>query len=40
MKAAGANAGGAMNGFVGMGMAMNQGGINAQNLFAMNQQNQ
>ena len=37
MKAAGANAGGAMNGFVGMGMAMNQGGINAQDLFAMGQ---
>ena len=40
MKAAAANEGGAMNGFVGMGMAMNQGGINAQNLFAMGQQKQ
>ena len=40
MKAAASNAGGAMNGFVGMGMAMNQGGVNAQNLFAMGQQQQ
>ena len=40
MKAAASNAGGAMNGFVGMGMAMNHGGINAQNLFAMGQQQQ
>ena len=40
MKAAAGNSGGAMNGFVGMGMAMNQGGINAQNLFAMGQQQQ
>ena len=39
MKSAAANEGGAMNGFIGMGMAMNQGGINAQNLFAMGQQN-
>ena len=38
MKAAAANEGGAMTGFMGMGMAMNQGGINAQNLFAMGQQ--
>ena len=38
MKAAATNQGGAMNGFIGMGMAMNQGGINAQNLFAMGQQ--
>ena len=38
MKAAAANQGGAMNGFIGMGMAMNQGGMNAQNLFAMGQQ--
>lgn len=38
MKAAAANEGGAMNGFIGMGMAMNQGGVNAQNLFAMGQQ--
>ena len=40
MKAAAANDGGAMTGFMGMGMAMNQGGINAQNLFAMGAQNQ
>ncbi len=39
MKAAAANEGGAMNGFIGMGMAMQQGGVNAQNLFAMGQQN-
>ena len=38
MKAAASNQGGAMNGFIGMGMAMNQGGVNAQNLFAMGQQ--
>ena len=38
MKAAAANSNGAMNGFLGMGMAMNTGGINAQNLFAMGQQ--
>lgn len=38
MKAAAANEGGAMNGFVGMGMAMNAGGMNTQNLFAMGQQ--
>ena len=38
MKAAASNEGGAMNGFVGMGMAMNAGGMNAQNLFAMGQQ--
>ncbi len=37
MKAAASNEGGAMNGFVGMGMAMNQGGVNAQSLFAMGQ---
>lgn len=35
MKAAATNAAGAMTGFMGMGMAMNQGGVNAQNLFAM-----
>ena len=41
MEAAAANEGGAMMGFMGLGMA-NQagGGINAQNLFAMGQQNQ
>ena len=38
MKAAAANDAGAMTGFMGMGMAMNQGGMNAQNLFAMGQQ--
>ncbi|MBE6819020.1 MAG: SPFH domain-containing protein [Ruminococcaceae bacterium] len=43
MKAAAANEGGAMNGFIGMGMAMNaggMGGMNASNLFAMGQQQQ
>ena len=40
MKAAAANEGGAMTGFMGMGMAANAGGMNAQNLFAMGQQNQ
>ena len=38
MRTAAANEGGAMNGFVGMGMAMNAGGMNAQNLFAMGTQ--
>jgi len=38
MKAAAANDGGAMTGFMGMGMAMNAGGVNAQSLFAMGQQ--
>lgn len=39
MKAAAANSAGAMTGFMGMGMAMNAGGgVNAQNLFAMGQQ--
>lgn len=39
MKAAASNSGGAMTGFMGMGMAMNaNGGMNAQNLFAMGQQ--
>jgi len=40
MRAAASNSAGAMTGFMGMGMAMNQGGINAQNLFAMGQQQQ
>ena len=42
MRAAAANEGGAMNGFIGMGMAMNAGGGagQAQNLFAMGQQQQ
>ena len=38
MRAAAENKSGAMNGFVGMGMAMNAGGANPQNLFAMGQQ--
>ena len=41
MKAAANNTAGAMTGFMGMGMAMNaggMGGMNAQNLFAMGQQ--
>ena len=37
MRTAAANEGGAMQGFMGMGMAMNAGGMNAQNLFAMGQ---
>ena len=41
MKAAASNEAGAMTGFMGMGMAMNAGGgMNAQNLFAMDQQQQ
>ena len=40
MKAAASNTAGAMTGFMGMGMAANQGGINAQNLYAMGQQAQ
>ena len=41
MKAAASNSAGAMTGFMGMGMAMNAGGgMNAQNLFAMGQQQQ
>jgi membrane protease subunit (stomatin/prohibitin family) len=36
MRAAAANENGAMNGFVGLGMATAAGGANAQNLFAMN----
>ena len=40
MRAAASNSGGAMAGFMGMGMAMNAGGMNAQNLFAMGQQQQ
>ena len=38
MRSAAANEAGAMTGFMGMGMAMNAGGNNAQNLFAMGQQ--
>lgn len=40
MKAAAANEAGAMTGFMGMGMAMNAGGTNPQNLYAMGQQAQ
>ena len=41
MKAAASNEAGAMTGFMGMGMAMNAGGgMNAQNLYAMGQQQQ
>lgn len=41
MKSAAANENGAMTGFMGMGMAMNAGGgMNAQNLFSMGQQQQ
>ncbi|MDE5984402.1 MAG: SPFH domain-containing protein [Eubacterium sp.] len=39
MKSAAANPSGAMNGFVGMGFAQNAGSMNAQNLYAMGQQN-
>lgn len=38
MKAAAANENGAFMGFMGMGMAQQAGGMNAQNLFAMGQQ--
>ena len=38
MRTAAGNENGAMMGFMGMGMAMNQGGMNAQNLYAMGQQ--
>ena len=37
MNTAAGNEGGAMNGFIGMGMAMNAGGMNAGNLYAMGQ---
>ncbi len=37
MKTAAGNSAGAMTGFMGMGMAMNAGGVNAQNLYAMGQ---
>ncbi|MBR3971855.1 MAG: SPFH domain-containing protein [Ruminococcus sp.] len=41
MRSAAKNEGGAMNGFIGMGMAMNAGGgMNAQNFFQINQQQQ
>ena len=35
MKTAAGNSAGAMTGFMGMGMAMNQGGMNAQNFYQM-----
>ena len=38
MRAAASNEAGAMTGFMGMGMAMNAGGMNAENLYAMGQQ--
>lgn len=38
MRAAASNEAGAMTGFMGMGMAMNAGGMNPQSLFAMGQQ--
>ena len=38
MKAAAANEGGATTGFMGMGMAMNAGGVHAEDLFAMGRQ--
>lgn len=40
MQTAAGNAGGAAMGFMGMNMAANAGGVNAQNLFAMGQQTQ
>ena len=40
MKTAAGNSAGAMTGFMGLNMAQNTGGMNAQNLFAMGQQNQ
>lgn len=38
MRAAASNEAGAMTGFMGMGMAMNAGGMNPENLYAMGQQ--
>lgn len=38
MKTAAGNSAGAMTGFMGMGMAMNAGGMNANDLYAMGQQ--
>ncbi len=40
MKAAASNDAGAMTGFMGLGMAQQAGGMNAQNLFAIGQQQQ
>lgn len=39
MRAAARNSGGAMMGFMGMNMAQQQGGLNAQNLYNMSAQN-
>ena len=39
MKAAASNSAGAMTGFMGMGMAANAGGLNAQQLFEMGRSN-
>ncbi len=40
MRTAAGNSAGAMTGFMGMNMAMNAGGMNAQNLYSMGQQQQ
>lgn len=40
MRTAAANTSGAMNGFIGMGMAANAGGMNAKDLFEMGQKQQ
>ncbi|MDY5964226.1 MAG: SPFH domain-containing protein, partial [Peptostreptococcus porci] len=40
MRAAASNQGGAMTGFMGLGMAQNAGGINAQDLYGMGQAQQ
>ncbi len=40
MRTAAGNSAGAMTGFMGMNMAMNAGGMNAQNLYAIGQQQQ
>ena len=40
MRAAASNSAGAVNGFMGFGMAANMGGMNAQNLYAMGAQQQ
>ena len=40
MQSAAQNSAGAMTGFMGLGMAQNAGGLNANNLFAMGQQQQ
>ncbi|MFA7533895.1 MAG: SPFH domain-containing protein [Tissierellaceae bacterium] len=40
LRSAASNEGGAMSGFIGMGMAQQAGGMNSQNLFAMGQERQ